>query len=218
VAKTARFRENARIAARAAQGTGTVLAPKEPRTHGLLFCLFWCVIVLTNYNKDAVDAEVLRGSRYVANRVFALDFRIWRCSRWKITYNEDYNSYSVDKYRHFTLQSVAPGWRIWLMFARMGMFLNNGTFFFIANCLFGPFGLRSLFGLQDFQPDQTADADTGRLVPTGPVFSTLFGRVAHLWSRIRASRASFEAAPDRGLLSKSVVRPFNLAWNYVCKV
>jgi hypothetical protein len=69
----------------------------------------------------------------------------------------------------------------------------------------------------------------------GPIFSTLFGRVANLWHRstalelspcclltccrsIAESRAAFEAEPDHGLLGKSFTRIFNVGWNYVIKV
>jgi hypothetical protein len=31
------------------------------------------------------------------------------------------------------------------------------------------------------------------------------------------SRASFESSQDRGLIGKSITRPFNLGWNYFCK-
>lgn len=83
--------------------------------------------------------------------------------------------------------------------------------------IYGPFGLRSLFGLSDFQPDRTVDSRTGELKPTGSEYTTWFGRISALWKHIAKSRRDFESAPNEGFFGKGFVRPFNIVWNYVCK-
>lgn len=45
----------------------------------------------------------------------------------------------------------------------------------------------------------------------------LVSRLCSLWSHVFASRERFEAEPSRGLIGKSLARPFNLVWNYLVK-
>ncbi len=168
-----------------------------------------------------IDRRIKALSHYAPQRIFELWFRIWFPRNWNITVTETRKKkkkrYSVSKYNVHRVRSSVPGWRVGLAVVRGAMIRNNVSYFAVANCFFGPFGLRSLFGLEDFQPDRTVDRKTGELVPTGPVFSTLFSRVRALWRHMAASRAAFEASPDRGLLTKSATRPFNLLWNFVVK-
>lgn len=171
--------------------------------------------------KDVIESRTIK----VARRTFEHSFRIWRPSRWIITrheYSSNINGenvwhYSVSKHKTVQISSSTPFWRFQNMFVRMGAFFNNGLFFFAANSIFGPFGIRSLFGLEEFRPDRTVDQNTGEIVPTGPSFATWFGRIRSLWRHISASREQFEAIPDRGLIGKGLQRVFNVAWNYGIK-
>lgn len=83
--------------------------------------------------------------------------------------------------------------------------------------IYGPFGLRSLVGIEEFQPDKTIDSTTREFKSTGSKYTTWFGRIVALWKHISKSRTDFESAPNEGFFGKGFVRPFNLLWNYICK-
>jgi hypothetical protein len=155
-----------------------------------------------------------------AENTFTWDFRIWRPSKWIITETERSNGekrYQCNKYNTFHTESNYVGWRLSNIFIRFGLFMNNGLFGLIGNFFYGPFGLRSWVGLEDFQPDRTVNTKTGELEPCGTKFTPWLGRVRNLWRHISGARQEFEAAPDEGFFGKSFTRPFNLFWNYVCK-
>lgn len=167
--------------------------------------------------REMIDEQILIETNQVPIETFSWSFRIWSPKNWKITQNER-GTYSVDKHSRFETTSSTPGWRFGNLFLRVGQYFWNGMFGTFANMIYGPFGLRSWIGLEDFQPDRTVDYHTGELKPTGSKYSTWFGRIKHLWHNIRQSRKEFEQAPEGGFFGKSFTRPFHLVWNYYFKV
>lgn len=78
----------------------------------------------------------------------------------------------------------------------------------------GPFGLRCLFGIQNFIYDQyLLDYQTGRIGNlTRQTFLGVFSKVL---DGISESRRAFEALPDRGLFGKNLSRICNLFECYI---
>lgn len=168
-------------------------------------------------------SQELKALTSVPAHVFNWNFRIWRPKNWKVTRSEyksgdnTHYEYTVDKYTHYETTTYYPGWRISKMFISIAQYFNNGLFGLVANTVYGPYGLRSLFGLDDFQPDKTIDSKTGELKSCGSKYTTWFGRIRKLWRHIIQSRHEFESAKDEKMFGKSLVRPFNCFWNYVIK-
>lgn len=80
------------------------------------------------------------------------------------------------------------------------------------------FGLRSLFSPRPFHAKLVLDNRTGVLhVDYARKTPTFISRLRSLWKHIRRARSAFEAAPDRGLLSKAATRPLNVLWNFAVK-
>lgn len=167
---------------------------------------------------EEVAAAVVASTTVVAAKEFEWRFRIWRSSHWRII-EENFSTQSA---RYFRLEKTVPRttttyWPFWRwrnMIVRSGYFANNGAFYMVANCIFGPFGFRSMVGLDDFQPDRDIDSTTGELRPCGPEFATWIGRIRNLWRHITKARRDFESAPDRGFFGKGFIRPFHAFWNY----
>ena len=169
---------------------------------------------------DSVKRKVEEQTTKVPRRTFDWGFRIWMPKNWKITRHENNNGdvhYTCDKWRTYATTSKVPGWRLGNTFIRIGQYFWNGLFGVVSNMIYGPFGFRSWFGLDDYQPDKTVDHKTGELKPTGTKFATWFGRIRALWRNIRESREKFESTPEGGFFGKSFTRPFHLFWNYICK-
>ena len=146
-------------------------------------------------------------------RTFIFKFRIWNPKSWKIINNNGY--YHLEKYTNVTNKTTYPGWRISNFFLRIAKYFNNGTNSLVSNAIFGPFGLRSLYGLGEFDCDYKVDNE-GHLVAKYRL-NTWFGRIGNLWRNISKSRREFEAKEENGLLGKSFTRIFNWLWNYLGK-
>lgn len=166
--------------------------------------------------QKAIQQQIAEETTTRPTTTYDWDFRIYRPSNWIITQRKD-GPYRVNKYKTVETTSEHFGWRLTNFCVRTGYYINNGLFWVISNGLYGPYGLRSLIGLEDFQPDRTIDSDTGELIPTGSKYTTWFGKIRKLWRNIQTSRREFEEAPDEGFFGKSFTRPFNIVWNYVFK-
>jgi len=147
-------------------------------------------------------------------RTFKFRFRMWNSNNWKKECTDNY--WSLKKYTTMKNTSTYPGWRLVNMFLQILQNFNNFNYFLLANVFMGPFGLRSLWGIDDFHADWNIDSSTGQLLPKYQ-HQTWLGRVVGLWTNIVRSRNTFESKPDTGILGKSFTRIFNMAWNYGLK-
>ena len=167
------------------------------------------------------EKNVKKATKKVPGKVFKWNFHIFRPSHYKVTEHARDGGdtwYELSKYRTFETTSNYPGWRFANMFIRIGQFFMNGLRGLAAWTAFGPLGFRSLFGIDDYQPDKTVDRRTGELVATGPVFATWLGRIKNLWTHIRKCVNDFNDKPNNGTFSKSLQKPFVVGlWNYFCK-
>lgn len=188
-----------------------VLANLSQKLPGQEGYLFQKNLNLADAVQDQVDHETVK----VPRKTFEWSFRIWSPKNWKVT--ENLGFYTVDKYRHFETSSSKIGWRLANTLIRAGSYFWNGLFGTLANMIYGPFGLRSWVGLDEFQPDRTVDSRTGLVTPSGSKWNTWFGRIRALWRNISDSRKQFEATPEGGFFGKSFTRPFNVIWNYFFK-
>lgn len=165
------------------------------------------------------------------SQIHTFYYRIWNHKNWIIkknrydatvekyyllNKNQKYPDATVQKYYSVHNETSYPGWRMVNIGMRIGQLFNNGVYLFIANFIYGKFGLRSLFGLEDFDVDWDYNSDTGSIVPSRK-FSTWFGTIADLWKNIRQSRNEFENEHDDGILGKSFKRFFNVMNNYAIK-
>ena len=168
------------------------------------------------------ENNVKKATKKEPGKVFKWNFHIWRPSHYKVIENKREEGgeswYQLSKYRKFKTTSNYPGWRFANLFLRIGQFFVNGLRGLVAWMSFGPLGFRSLWGINDYQPDKTVNRQTGELIPTGPVFSTWVGRIRNLWTHIKKSVDDFHAKPDNGTFGKSLQKPFVVGfWNYFCK-
>ncbi|GAQ85332.1 hypothetical protein KFL_002300040 [Klebsormidium nitens] len=130
-----------------------------------------------------------------------------------------YVNYSMRKYDVLATATGAPLWRFQLMGHRALHNFKNGVYLFGSILWKGPLGLRSFISLRPFQLyewDVRSDNGTVYQRSTG-ARSTFISRLCTLWSHVFASRERFESEPSRGLIGKSLARPFNLVWNYLAK-
>lgn len=157
--------------------------------------------------------EKLIEEKTTPGRIFVFDFRIWDHKKWKIDHKQ--NSHKVTKYNRVSNSTTYPGWRMVNIGVRSAQYFNNGNYHLLSNMIMGPFGLRSLFGLEDFKADWNVNYISGEF--ESRKFTTWFGRIKKLWTNIKESIKSFEEKPDTGLLGKTFTRFFNRLWNYGAK-
>lgn len=182
-------------------------------TDGTSYIIYKRMQKLLNDDEYARKASM---SEQVPKKIYKWKFRIWRPSHWRRSQGTD-GRYRCDKYRRVTTSSGFFGWRLVNLFMRVITYVNNASFNCFVNVLYGPVGLRSLFGLDDFQPDRKADSATGALIPCGLKFTTWFGRIRALWHNIAECRERFRDSDDHGFFGKTFTNPFNWFWNYVAK-
>ena len=145
---------------------------------------------------------------------YKFGFRIPSHKKWKIELDHGY--YKLDKYYTLRNRSTYPGWRIVNSFLRLASYFYNGNFHLLQNIFFGSFGLRSLYGFEEFTSGYDINSSTGTLkeiMDNKP----WFGRLKNLYESISQSRNDFESKPDNGLLGKGITRIFNWSWNYLIK-
>lgn len=173
----------------------------------------------------AAEADVQRNIKNATKKepgkIFEWAYHIWRPSHYRVEKHDEENGhtwYELSKYNKFQTTSSYPGWRFGNIILRIGQYFANGLRGLIAWSAYGPLGVRSLVGLDDYQPDKTVDRQTGELVPTGSFYATWFGRIRNLWRHIRKCVDDFNSKPDNGTFGKSLQRPFVVGfWNYFCK-
>jgi hypothetical protein len=149
----------------------------------------------------------------IADRTYCYQHIIWNHKKWAITKKN--NDYVLQKYKSIKNYSDNTYWRISNLLKRSSCFFNNGSYALISNMLMGPFGLRSLFGLGDFNSDYKL-SNNGELISKHQ-YKTWFGRICNLWKNISQSRVNFENRPENGILGKSFTRIFNILYNYLAK-
>lgn len=164
--------------------------------------------------------RVEKETKRVPEETFNWSFRIWLSSHWHISNSQDIDRepyYTVDKYNKYTTTSGKIGWRLANFGIQYAVIMNNGSYWCLANAIYGPFSPRSLYGLEEYQPDKTVDTKTGEIKNTGSTFQTWFGRIRALWRNITRCRQEFKAQPNTGFIGKGFVNPFNWIWNYIIK-
>lgn len=168
-----------------------------------------------------IQKALKKAVRKEPGKVFEWNYHIWRPSNYEVVEHKRDNgesSYELVKYKKFETTSSYPGWRFGNIVLRIGQYFANGLRGLIAWTGYGPLGLRSLVGLDDYQPDKTVDSRTGKLIPTGTKFATWLGRIRNLWIHIRKCVDDFNSKPDNGTFGKSLQKPFVVGfWNYFCK-
>ena len=98
-------------------------------------------------------------------------------------------------------------WKLRLYKMRMKSWTINCLVTLISLAWVGPFGLKCLFGVEDFKYDEYVDGQKGTRIPlTRPTFIGVFKKVLE---GIKKSREDFERTPDRGLLGKNISRYYN---------
>ena len=143
----------------------------------------------------------------------SFEFDIWRPSNYKIVGGEtNINHAYLVKYTTVDRTTDYPGYRLTFLVTRIAQYFNNGVGGLWDNLLFGKFGLRSLYGTEDFK--------TGHKIVQGVVIHqyttvTWMGRLKRLWSGIKRSRQEFENSPDIGIIGRGITRMFNRLWNYM---
>ena len=150
----------------------------------------------------------------VPDRIFVFNFRIWQPSNWKITKNDKY--FIAEKYNNVEVSTEYPGWRIINVVVRTANYFWNSNFYLLVNFWQGKFGLRSLYGINDFYTGVELNEHDGTLKPTMSNL-TWFGRIKSLWENITEARREFEEKPDTGLFGKSFTRIIDIIWNYGVK-
>jgi len=145
---------------------------------------------------------------------FEWKFRIWNPKNWEVTKNGNY--YSVDKYNTCKTTTNMPFWRLSNLVMGAASLCWNGMYYCGKNLVYGPLGLRSIFGVDDFVSSYEIDHHTGEL-REGIKTSTWIGNLLGLWGSISESRQRFEQTADNGILGKGFSRFFNRLWNYGVK-
>ncbi len=149
----------------------------------------------------------------IPERSYTHKYRIWNHKKWNIT--KKYNGFSIDKYNIIKTSTEKNGWRITNLLKRSSRFMNNGSYVLLTNMLTGAYGLRSLFGFDDFNSDYKL-SETGIIIPRYR-YKTWFGRIRNLWKNISQSRTDFENKTENGILGKTFTRIFNVLYNYIIK-
>lgn len=139
--------------------------------------------------------------------------------RERLLGTNDGNRYSVKKTIDRLVSTKWPFWRWSNFFHRVWCWTWNAIFTLcvvIPWC--SPFSIRAALSHQKFYPDYSLSCVNGQLHPDpSSLTHTYISRLRALWGHVRKSRAKFEAAADRGFVSKDVIRPLNRLWNYVVK-
>ena len=112
-----------------------------------------------------------------------------------------------------TIDTSKDFWKFRLYAMRMKSWTINCLVTLFALAWIGPFGLRCLYGIEEFNYDEYADYQTGakRYQKRKPWFGVFFT----VLDGIRKSREHFEGLPDRGLFGKNFSRWFNYAECYI---
>ncbi|XWV26920.1 hypothetical protein QJ857_gp0130 [Tupanvirus soda lake] len=147
------------------------------------------------------------------SRTYKFHFKIWNHNKWKIV-NKN-GRYRLDKYNKITTSTSYPGWRITNMVLRTAQFFNNGVNMLLSNMIMGQFGLRSLYGIKNYNADYNVNHEG--IIITKHNFKTWLGRLSSLYDDISKSIADFESKSDHGILGKNFTRFFNRIWNYLFK-
>lgn len=170
------------------------------------------VEILTSEAYKQHKKELVKRTRPA--REFTWDFRIWNPSSWKITESGGY--YNAEKYSTVTTTTNMPCWRLTNIALGTASVCWNTMYYVGKNMIWGPFGLRSLFGTQDYNTSSEIDRTTGQIRACSPS-TTWFGSLVSLWQSIKDSRRQFEETADNGILGKGFSRFFNRLWNYGVK-
>ena len=151
--------------------------------------------------------------------------------------------FKLEKVRTANNSSKYPMWR-WTNFVlRTTSWLWNAIYYLGVIIPFvSPVSLRALFSLAVYYPDKGMSpgksrvsqsfsliendnfhftelcGKSGRLKPNlNSRVNTVTSRLSSLWTHVQQARSSFEAAPDTGLLPKTISRFFNRFVNYLLK-
>jgi len=163
---------------------------------------------------EYANLEMELNNETVPSRIFDYEFNIWNPEYWTV---ENINGgYHLVKHRKIKNKTSYPGWRIVNVAMGAGKYFNNGCYFLLSNMMFGKFGLRSLFGIEDFHTDYVVNYENGHTTHKYQ-FATWFGKIVSLWKNISKSRNDFEKKPGTGILSKNITRIINICWNYLFK-
>ena len=126
--------------------------------------------------------------------------------------------YELEKFKT-TKTTSRFGWRWRNFFHRTMSHLWNLLFWLgLAVPFSSPVSFTALVKPDPFYPDYELNQANGNLVrsKTSRVL-TLTSRLRDLWNHVRQNRQDFEQSQDTGLISKSVMRYWNLFVNYVLK-
>ena len=112
-----------------------------------------------------------------------------------------------------TIDTSSNFWKFRLYAMRMKSWTINCLVSLIGLSWVGPFGLRCLYGLGEFNYDEYADSNTGekRYYKRKSWLNTFLT----VLDGIKKSRQQFENMPDRGLFGKNFSRWFNYAECYL---
>eukprot|EP01012_Entosiphon_sulcatum_P009931 TRINITY_DN15721_c0_g1_i1.p1 TRINITY_DN15721_c0_g1~~TRINITY_DN15721_c0_g1_i1.p1 ORF type:complete len:1018 (+),score=174.45 TRINITY_DN15721_c0_g1_i1:426-3479(+) len=161
-----------------------------------------------------IEAELKK--ERTPSREIQFNRRIWRPKNWQIAGSP--GSHYAMKYYISKVQTSEWFWRWRILAQRIRKNWKNAVFWQFVSLVYGPVGLRGLFGLRPFTPNREVDRNTGELVvDRRTVVPTLVSRLNSLWNNVLRARRAFEEQPDHGLIPKGLTRLFNRVWNYVVK-
>lgn len=162
---------------------------------------------------DYIELQKNLNNAKIPDRIYTHEYQIWNHKKWIIT--KKYDNYYVQKHIIIKNSTDRIGWRIANLFKRSSRLMNNGSYALIFNMLMGPFGIRSLFGLEKFNSNYQL-SDNGKLIPKNQ-YKTWFGKINDLWKNIFHSRIDFEDKLGDGILDKKFTYIFNTLYNYIVK-
>lgn len=170
--------------------------------------------------EDEPDARQTLESEQVAARKYEHKYLIWRQQNWirtKVKNAQGEEEWVGTKWG--ALPDVYTSWYGWRLFnfaERWYTQMSYGLHWLVNTNLWnGPLGLRSLFGSEPFPVAFIVDPKTGKIIedPSHTRMGTMTSRVQAVHQSVDEARARFEAAPDTGMISKAVVRPFHIFWH-----
>lgn len=139
----------------------------------------------------------------------------WRVESYKYGEELRYHLIRHDEVKYHTNHCF---WRIFIMFVRYRVWVQNAFYWLFVMAVVGPLGIRALCGTEAFYPDKKCDPNTGVIsVSYDSKTETVISRFILVLDSIRDDRNEFESQPDTGFFGKRFARICNLLYNYVFK-
>lgn len=142
--------------------------------------------------------------------LFTFDFEYWNPKKYYVEKERLIKTYDVE------FNSKYPFWKLSWTFKGVGKVFNNGNKFLFGNLVYGKYGLRSLFGKEDFEVGHVYNANLKEIIHEKE-YTPWFGRFKKLYTNISQSRQEFEDSPDTSLIGKGFTRIINKTYNYLIR-